>query len=414
MTDKIKRDARARAAATGESYTRARRAVARQPATAADVPGAEGIPQPAAVMLARHARAARLHLGSWRALAEGSQALPRDSGSSWEEPSGPAAPVLQARQTAGLALLDLEQWSERTALASGAITALPDLLGPPTPGGSAAERALYPQPAGDSGRWCADAGGRLPQPGEEHTGTEPGPGPGLARHCLPGPVPAWHLCLYAEGRDVRKARDVVPGTPAAPVFDAAATLSAYACGWMDRRGDSPADLAAALDGLAELAEQLASVTRQVLAELARRAEAGTLDGADGAALASARDSALGVLDEHDPRGWTVNHLRGMFQQARAALAGATAALPDSGGARIPVTLARQMAGKTAAQIRGELGHEMFYQRQRSKTRPTNYGRAEALERILTWLHAVGAASYDPAAHAAADPAARGGTADGAR
>jgi hypothetical protein len=38
MTDKIKRDARARAAATGESYTRARRAVARQPA-AADVPG---------------------------------------------------------------------------------------------------------------------------------------------------------------------------------------------------------------------------------------------------------------------------------------------------------------------------------------------------------------------------------------
>jgi hypothetical protein len=39
MTDKIKRDARARAAATGESYTRARRAVARQPAAAADVPG---------------------------------------------------------------------------------------------------------------------------------------------------------------------------------------------------------------------------------------------------------------------------------------------------------------------------------------------------------------------------------------
>ena len=38
MTDKIKRDARARAAATGESYTRARRVVARKPATPADVP----------------------------------------------------------------------------------------------------------------------------------------------------------------------------------------------------------------------------------------------------------------------------------------------------------------------------------------------------------------------------------------
>lgn len=42
MTDKIKRDARARAAATGESYTRARRAVARMHATAAKVPGSTG------------------------------------------------------------------------------------------------------------------------------------------------------------------------------------------------------------------------------------------------------------------------------------------------------------------------------------------------------------------------------------
>jgi len=42
---------------------------------------------------------------------------------------------------------------------------------------------------------------------------------------------------------------------------------------------------------------------------------------------------------------------------------------------------------------------------RSKTRPTNYDRAETLERILTWMHLSGAASYDPAAHAAGDPAA---------
>jgi hypothetical protein len=105
------------------------------------------------------------------------------------------------------------------------------------------------------------------------------------------------------------------------------------------------------------------------------------------------------------RHWWV--LSRLFHEARRAVAGATAALPDSGGTRIPVTLARQMAGKTPAQIRGELGHEMPYQRQRSKTRPTSYDRAEALERILTWLHVTGAATYDPAAHAAADPAASG-------
>jgi hypothetical protein len=408
MTDKIKRDARTRAKATGEPYTRARRAVARKPATAADVPGAE-VPQPVAVMLARHIRAARFHLGSWRGMAEAARALPRDR--AWENPSGPTAPIIQADHTAHQALLELEQWSERTALASGAIPALPDFFGPHTPKGQAAERALYPQVDGDSGGWCAK-GGRLPQPGEEHAGTSADQARGLARHLLPGPVPDWHLCLYAEGREVRKARDVVPGTPAAPVFDAAATLNTYACGWMDRRGDSPADLAAALDGLAELADQLASVTGQVLGELTRRIDEGTLDGADAAGLAAARAAALGVLDEPSGRGGTINHLYRAVHQARAAITAAAAKLPDPDytGTRIPATLARQMAGKTPAQIRGELGQEMFYQRQRSKTRPTDYGRAEALERILTWMHATGAASYDPAAHAAADPAAsRGGS-----
>jgi hypothetical protein len=405
MVDKIKREARERAARTGEPYTRARRAVANQPAAAADVPGAAGVPQPVAVMLARHARAARLHLGTWRALAEGSRALPRDSGPDREHPSGPAAPIAQAHRTAGLALLDLEGWSERTAMASGAITALPVVLGPATPDGTAAERALYPVPEGNPGRWCAEAGGHLPQPGEEHTEAEQASG--LARHLLPGAVPVWHLSLYAEGRDVRRARDVVPGTPAAPVFDAAAALNSYVGGWMDRRGDSPADLAIALDGLAELADRLASVTGQVLGELARRVEAGTLDGTDAGALARVRERALGVLEESDPQGWTVNHLGRMFYEARRAVAGAAATLPDSDAARIPATLTRQMAGKTPAQVRGELGQEMFYQRQRGKTRPTSYDRAEALERILTWMHATGAATYDPAAHAAADPAVTG-------
>jgi hypothetical protein len=243
--------------------------------------------------------------------------------------------------------------------------------------------------------------GRLPQPGEEHAGTGPGR---KTRYLLPGAVPVWHLCLSAEGRDVRRARDVVPGTPAEPTFDAAAALGSYAGGWMDRSGDSPADLAIALDGLAELADQLAGVTGQVLGELARRVEADTLDGADAGALARVRDRTRSALNESDPGGWTVNHLSQIFHHARRAVAGAATKLPDSGGARIPATLARRMAGKTAAQVRDELGGEMFLQRQRGRTRPENYDRAEALERMLTWMHATGAATYDPAAHAAADPA----------
>jgi len=229
-------------------------------------------------MLARHVRAARFHLGSWRSMA-GARALPRDR--AWEDPSGPAAPIIKADHTAHHALLELEQWSERTALASGAITAVPDFFGPSTPEGSAAARALYPQVDGDSGGWCAVAGGHLPQPGEEHADAEPDAGRGV-RQCLPGPVPAWHLSMHAEGRDVRRAQDVVPGTPAAPVWDAAGNLNRYACGWMDRHGDSPADLATALEGLAEVADQLASVTAQVFGEITRRIEDGTLAGADAA------------------------------------------------------------------------------------------------------------------------------------
>lgn len=405
MTDKIKRDARARAAATGEPYTRAKRAVAHSPATAADVPGAKEVPQPVAVMLARHVRAAAKHLGTWRSLAEGARALPRDSGPSWEEPSGPAAPIVKADRAAFRALADLERWSERTALAAGAVTAMPDPWADDRVAAEAAMRALYPQPEGNSGGWCSETGGHLPQPGEKHVGSDPQP---RVRHLLPGPVPEWSLCLFAEGRDVRRARDVVPGTPAAPIFDAAATLNTYACGWMDRHGDSPADLAAALDGLDELATQLASVTSQILGEVTRRIETGTLDGADAARLAAARERATAVLEEPSHQGWITNHLRGVFGEARDALTGATAKLPGGPlGIRIPGRLTRQVAGKTAAQVRDELGNEVFLQRQVGKTRPTDYSRADMLERILTWMHATGAASYDPAAHAATDPAAEG-------
>lgn len=399
MTDRVKRDARARQAATGEPYARARREVARQAAIEAkDVPGAGDVPQPVAVMLARHLRAALMHLSTWGRLAEGARALPRDSGV--EKPSGPAAPILEARHAALMALLDLEQWSERTALESGAIPALPDLIGPGTPGGKAAALALYPQREGIDG-WCAEEGGRMPQPGEDRAGGEgDGPDARRVRHCLPGPVPSWHLTANSEGRDVRRARDVVPGTPAAPIWDSASRLYGYACGWMDRPGDSPADLAAALDGLEELATTFADVTGQLLGEIARRIEDGTLDGTDAARLAGARASLDQVLADPAGEGWTRNRLRGAIGQARAAITGATAR-PAAGTPAPPAGLARQMAGKAPVQVRDEAGKERFYQRQRSRTRPTDYTRADHLEAILTWMHATGAAAYDPAAHAGA-------------
>jgi hypothetical protein len=395
MSDKIKRDARARQAATGEPYTRARRAAGRQdppPAGPGDVPGVGEVATPVAVMMARHLEAAMLHLGRWRALGENAKAIPEQPRLG-EKAKGPAAPVLAAEHEAFGILYDLQQWTERTAVASGAVPEMPNRFGSnPGPAGVAARDALYPEPLG----WCAD-GGHLPQPGE--TPEDPAPGRAV-RHCLPGPVPDWHLSMRASGKYVRRSGDIVPGTPAAPVFDAAACLEAYASGWAERPGDSPADLAAALDGLSEVVRGLTAASTQVLREIARRAGNGTLSGIDAAQLADASEKLTVMLDEPVPGGGTTNHLNNVLRDAAEAITGAVAR-PRPDAPPVPAPLARKLAGKTAAQVREELGSERFVQRQVSRVRPGDYTRADHLEAVATWMHATGAAAYDPGAHARA-------------
>jgi hypothetical protein len=392
MSDKIKRDARARQAETGEPYTRARRAAGRQappPAGPGDVPAAGDVPQPVVVMMARHLQAAMLHLGRWRALGENAKAIPEQPRLG-EKASGPASPVLAAEHEAFGILYNLQQWTERTAVASGAVPEMPNWFGGNAdPAGDAARGTLYPEPLG----WCAD-GGRLPQPGE----TLEDPAPRSVRHCLPGPVPDWELSMHARGKFVRKSGDIVPGTPAAPVFDAAARLEAYASGWANRPGDSPADLAAALDGLSEVVREFTEASTQLLREITRRAGNGTLSGVDAAQLAAAREKLTAMLDAPVPGGGSTNHLNNTLRDAAEAITGA-AARPRPDAPHVPATLARKLAGKTPAQVRDELGTERFVQRHVSKVRPADYTRADHLETVATWMHATGAAAYDPDAHA---------------
>ena len=62
----------------------------------------------------------------------------------------------------------------------------------------------------------------------------------------------------------------------------------------------------------------------------------------------------------------------------------------------------RFTGRTAIQIRAELGREAFGQRQVSKTRAADYGRHDLLVRMLAWMHATGATEYDAEAHLATE------------
>ncbi|GAB3902363.1 hypothetical protein GCM10029964_092710 [Kibdelosporangium lantanae] len=61
---------------------------------------------------------------------------------------------------------------------------------------------------------------------------------------------------------------------------------------------------------------------------------------------------------------------------------------------------RRFAGKTAVELRDELGHERFGIRQIEKTGPADHSAAAVLESILAWMHATGDATYDPVRHLA--------------
>ncbi|WIN00129.1 hypothetical protein ACTOB_003814 [Actinoplanes oblitus] len=210
-------------------------------------------------------------------------------------------------------------------------------------------------------------------------------------------MPATRLRAYAQGNRVVRAGDVVPGSPAADIWDAHRALYAYMSRWAARDGDSPADLTAAVDGLVEVADTLAEVTAMVLAQIERRTERGSLTGADAARVQQARaDLASVLLRDEDGRH---NKLRGGMDTLRDALDGARPVLPAGDGRTLPPLLARQMTGKTVAELRAALGQETHWQRHRSKTRAPQYDKADALHRMIQWCQATGRDTYDPAAHA---------------
>ncbi|MGP4030201.1 hypothetical protein [Actinomadura sp. 3N407] len=391
-----KKEIRARMERTGEPYAEAARHVGRDPEAAReitrpehldDVPGAV-LPAPVAVMMARHLNAAGMHLGAAKRLAAdngapGYRDLGREDG-----------PMDTAHSRAFGWVYHLGQFAERTTVASSAAEAVPAPWGDATPAQKRAYEALYPNRG--SG-WCTREGGALPQPGQDGQDTaddSPSEQGRRVRHLLPSPVPSTRLTYTAHGRNLVKAGDVVPGTPAAPIWDAHRTLNTYACEWMDRAGDTPADLAAALEGCREVLDEVQGVAAGVLDEIDRRARRGTLTGADTEAL----DTARAALDRE--KAWP---LLQALTDARAALDGAAAELPNPAGVRVPDRTARQMTGRTAAQIRHEHGLEVFTNRHIGKVTAPNERRADALARILDWMHATGQATYDPAEHATNDP-----------
>ncbi|MEU7457517.1 hypothetical protein [Streptosporangium roseum] len=383
-----KRDIRRRMQATGEPYAEAARRIAEQdaqPILAADVPPAR-VPAPVAVMLARHLFAATQHIGRARRLAADHHVPAFAEGDHRRD--RPGGPLHEISTDITGDLFGLVDWANRTAHACGAVPAVTTLLG----GSDAEQRQAYEILYPDSHTWCASVGGVLPGPGEQ-------PGAQARRtvtHSLPGPVPAERLASRTSGPGTTKAADVVAGTPAGPVWQAGQALERYTSDWMNRGGDSPADLAATLDGLGALAAQLHSAVAAVVAETGRRLHTGSLTGVDLDRLEAARDQAAELLGPLEAR----------IRQTRLALTGATAALPPAAPGTVPPNVAGPLDGKTLAEIRAELGDEVFTQRHIGKTRPTDERRADALERIVQWMHARGDAVYDAPAHAKTDPAAR--------
>ncbi|MFC3985195.1 hypothetical protein [Streptosporangium jomthongense] len=384
-----KRDIRRRMQETDESYTEAARRVDEEnapPVLAKEVPAAT-LTAPVATRLARHLVAARQHLGQATRLAhEHGAAAFAPSDHLRDRPGGPLTEIAEA---ASSDVWQLVGWAERTALASGAVPALPNPFGNGTPEQRQAYEILYP----DQHTWCASPGGTLPAPGEKPGQADTGR---TTTHSLPGPVPEARLSLRASGRSVVRAKDVVPGTPAAALWDAAEDLETYACDWMSRGGDSPADLAAALDGLAEVADRLQGAIRAVGGEIARRYERQSLTGGhreEVAVEAGHADEAARTLRRH---------LEGL----RKALTGATAVLPPATPGTVPPHVSAPLDGATLARVREALGDEVFAQRHITKTMPGDERRTAALERIVQWMHARGASVYDAPAHAKTDPATR--------
>lgn len=383
----LKQQARELAESEGIPYTRA---LARLQALRTDLDDTPGgrVPAPIAVLMARQLNAAFLHLSAFGQLSDEYGVTKASHGIDDEDTS----PLAQARTHTSRVLIALSKWAARTAYASGAVTALPDMLA--TDGaGAAARDALFPD-----GAWCRDPQGRMPQPGEqvpEHEGVRL-----RVRTNLVGPVPQQR---FSARFDRNPALPAVDGTPAAAVWRAYRELNRYAFQGWARPGDSAADLAATLDGLQELAEEFARVTTAVLGEIEQRLADGRLAGVDAAgfrdAIAETRDvPADDGLGGHyaGPAYGTVSAL---LQQARALLVGARSALPPGAAPnpRAAGILAR-LDGASLTDVREKLGEELHLVKQLARTGSADYTRCDALARALQWMHAADAVTYDHRQH----------------
>ncbi|MFD3889981.1 hypothetical protein [Streptomyces microflavus] len=351
-------------------------------------------PSTVAVMMARQIHAAHLHLFQFRDLVQtyGGGLVPE-----WPKPGrAPDNPVDQTLRTASRLLYELREWSSRSSYTSGAVSVLPEVIGA-SEEQRRAEAVLYPP-----GGWCALPGGTMPPPGEERQ-EESAEYPIAAQ--LLGPVPEKRYSARASGRSVQRALPAVADTPAAAVWAAERALYGYVCQHWETPGDTAADLAAAVDGLDELADTFTSACTYVLGEIRRRMEEGLLVGVDEEAFTESVAAVrvqLGIEPERVPK------LAYALSRVRQAMTGARAALPAAaGGTRAVDALAQARAlgaldGKTLPEVRRELGTERHWQRQRSKTRMPDYTAADWLRRAMLWMHAAGVNVYDHGAHLAAE------------
>jgi hypothetical protein len=383
-----KNAARRRQAATGEPYTAARRRTAGDSTAdlvrGEDVPPAV-MPAPTAIMLARHLDAATLHLGAAATLA-------RDADlTAWGDRYGTSGPLKPTATAAHHALYELRRWAETSAVASGAIHADPMQAWASDPqdkqAGHAAQEALYPA----RHLWCAQPGRTLPQPGEQPDQPEH-----RVRYQLPGPVPDTRLAAHTG------AGKVMAGTPAEAVWQADKQLTSYVSDWMDRPGDTPADLAAALDGLIALSQTLADAAAQVCREIRRRRRDGRLVDVDDR-FDEAVEQLNGLVNEHEEQsGARMNHLAGALHQARTAIDGAHAATVTPATA-VGVRLAAKLDGTPMAAIRAKLGEELFMHRQIERVHAADTSHAAQLVAILDWMQATGVDRYDAHAHRGLPP-----------
>ncbi|MYS36371.1 hypothetical protein K388_07169 [Streptomyces sp. KhCrAH-43] len=352
------------------------------------------VPSTVAVMMARQINAAHLHLSQFRNLVQtyGDGLVPE-----WPKPGqAPDNPVDQTLSMASRLLYELREWSSHTAHASGAVSVLPEIIAA-SEEQLRAEAVLYPP-----GGWCALPGGTMPPPGEERE-AESAADPIVAQ--LLGPVPEKRYSARASGRSVQRALPAVADTPAAAVWTAERVLHGYVCQHWERPGDTPADLAAAVDGLDELADTFTSACTHVLGEIRRRMDEGLLVDIDEDAFtesAAAVRAQLGIEPERVPK------LAYALSRVRQAMAGARAALPAAvGGARAFDALEQTRAlgaldGKSLPEVRHRLGGERHWQRHRSKTRVPDYTATDWLRRAMHWMHAAGVNAYDHGAHLAAE------------